>query len=69
MQPELSKWRRAAQDRIRELLVVQGDVADLRKTLDKIDADIVHDIHKIDEALDNDGRDRSTKQARPGRGG
>ncbi len=60
MQEDISKWRRAAQDRIRELLVVKEDIGDARKALDKIEADIDHDIHKIDEALDRDGRDRST---------
>lgn len=60
MQAELSKWRRAMTDKYRELLVSRGDAEGEKKVIDKRIADIDHELCKIDEALDKDGRDRST---------
>lgn len=60
MQAELSKWRHAMADRIRELLVDKADAEDIRKAAEEKIADIDQEMNKIDEALDRDGRDRST---------
>jgi len=58
MMRELSKWRNALAERIRQLMVVKADAEDLRKTADEIIKDIDEEIFKADEALDKDGRDR-----------
>ena len=56
---ELSKWHHAMSDRIRGLLVDKADTEDLRKILDEKIKGIDQELHKIDEALDKDGRERT----------
>ncbi len=61
MTRELNKWRLAMADRARQVMSLLADINEMEKTVSRLKNELLEEYSKIDEALDKDGRDRSTK--------
>jgi len=60
MTRELSTWRNAMAERARQVMNLLADVHEMEKTVSRLKNELTEEYKKIDEALDRDGRDRST---------